>query len=311
MIPNMLWTITSYFNPLQYSNRLRNYRIFRENLASPLAVVELSLNRKFELSKSDAEIVVQISGGDVLWQKERLLNVALGSLPSDCNHVAWVDCDVVFLEPDWVERAGQALEKFCLIQPFRERCNLPRDAPISSGVDVACDSVSKSVGYKIVMGEAQVEDFCRSDAPLTRNSTAGLAWAARRELLETHGLYDACILGSADRAMLCAAMGIFESGANAVGMRGRQIDHYLGWAQPFHRAVNGSVGFIDGRVLHLWHGDLKNRKYAERHEGLSRFAFDPFSDIVLDPSGCWRWNGSKPEMHEYVRAYFESRKEDG
>lgn len=307
----MLWTITSYFNPAAYASRLRNYRVFRANLAPPLAVVELSLNGEFELRKDDAEIVVQIVGGDVLWQKERLLNVALSRLPGDCNHVAWVDCDVIFLNREWAEQADRALDKFCLIQPFRERCNLSREAPFPSGGNGDCDSISESVGYKIAAGEAETDDFGRSDAPLTRRSTAGLAWAARRELLETYGLYDACILGSGDRAILCAAMGIFESGVNAVGMRGRQIDHYLSWAEPFHRAVAGNVGFVDGRVLHLWHGDLKNRRYAQRHEGLSRFAFDPFSDIVLEPSGCWRWNECKPEMHEYVRAYFESRKEDG
>jgi hypothetical protein len=106
-------------------------------------------------------------------------------------------------------------------------------------------------------------------------------------------------------------MGLFDYGVEAVGMRGRQIEHYLSWAEPFHRAIGGRVGFVDGSVLHLWHGDLTNRQYAKRHQGLSRFDFDPFRDIALAPSGCWRWNGRKSEMHEYVRAYFESRKEDG
>ena len=306
----MLWAITSYFNPAGYASRLRNYRVFRAKLRPPLAVVELSLNGKFELGKDDAEIVVQISGADALWQKERLLNVALGSLPDCCNHVAWVDCDVIFLEQDWAERTDRALEEVCLVQPFRERCNLSRGAQISAA-NGGYDSISESVAYKIAMGKADEDDFRRSDAPLTRNSTTGLAWAARRDLLEAHGFYDACILGSGDRAILCAATGIFESGMNAVGMRGRQIEHYLAWAGPFHRAVGGRVGFVNGRVLHLWHGDLGNRKYALRHDGLSRFGFDPFSDLVLDPSGCWRWNGNKSEMHEYVRGYFESRKEDG
>jgi hypothetical protein len=307
----MLWAITSYFNPAGYASRLRNYRIFRANLEVPLAVVELSLNGKFELGKEDAELVVQISCGDVMWQKERLLNIALSCLPDGCNHVAWVDCDVIFMAPDWAERADRALEEFCLVQPFHERCNLSRDALIVSGANDGCVSLSESVAHKITMGEAHADDFCQSDAPLTRNSTAGLAWAARRELLEAHGLYDACILGSGDRAILCAAMGIFESGLNAVGMRGRQIEHYMAWAGPFHRSVGGRVGFVDGRVLHLWHGDLINRKYGQRHKGLERFGFDPFSDIALDSSGCWRWNGSKSEMHEYVKAYFTSRKEDG
>lgn len=307
----MLWAITSYFNPAGYASRLRNYRVFRANLAPPLAVVELSFDGKFELGEDDAEIVVQIAGGDVLWQKERLLNVALSRLPDSCDHVAWVDCDVIFTARDWAERTDRALGELCLIQPFRERCNLSRGAQFSSGTNGGCDSISESVAYKITMGEAHVDDFRQSDAPLARNSTAGLAWAVRRELLEAHGLYDACILGSGDRAILCAAMGMFESGVNAVGMRGRQIEHYLAWAEPFHRAVGGRVGFVDGRILHLWHGDLRGRKYAHRHEGLGRFGFDPFSDIALDPSGCWMWNTSKSGMHEYVRSYFDSRKEDG
>lgn len=308
----MLWTITSYFNPAGFASRLRNYRVFRAHLAPPLAVVELSVNGEFELGEDDAEIVVQIAGGDVLWQKERLLNVALRRLPDDCDRVAWVDCDVVFLNRSWAAYADRALEQFSLIQPFRERCNLTRDARVFSEANGGCDSISESIAYKIAMAEAHLDDFRQSDAPLVRRTTAGLAWVARRDLLEAHGLYDACILGSGDRAILCAAMGIFESGVSAVGMRGRQIEHYLAWAEPFHRAVGGHVGFVDGRVLHLWHGDLRNRSYAKRNEGLTKFEFDPFSDIVLDPSGCWRWkNGSKSEMHEYVRAYFDSRKEDG
>lgn len=307
----MLWAITSFFNPAGYASRLSNYRVFRANLVPPVAVVELSLNGKYELRPDDAEIVVQITGGDIMWQKERLLNVALDHLPEDCDHVAWIDCDVVFLNRGWIEAADRALEKFCLIQPFRERCNLSRGVLDCSAPNGACDSVSESVGYKIVAGEVHADDFRQSEAPLTRKSTAGLAWAARRELLQAHRLYDACILGSGDRAILCAAMGVFDWGVNAVGMRGRQIEHYLNWARPFSCAVDGRVGFVDGRVLHLWHGDLKNRRYAQRHQGLSRFAFDPFTDLALDPSGSWRWNGTKPEMQEYVRAYFESRKEDG
>jgi hypothetical protein len=307
----MLWAITSYFNPVGYASRLRNYRIFRANLAPPLAVVELSLNGRFELRRDDAEIVVQITGGDVLWQKERLLNLTLGCLPEECDKVAWVDCDAIFATPNWAERTDDVLDEFPLVQPFRERRNLSRGAQAPLEISSFFDSISESVAYKIALGEAHADDFRQSEAPLARNSTAGIAWAARRDLLEAHGLYDACILGSGDRAVLCAAMGLFDYGVEAVGMHGRQIEHYLTWAEPFHRAIGGRVGFVDGSVLHLWHGDLSNREYAKRHQGLSRFDFDPFSDITLAPSGCWRWNGSKSEMREYVRAYFESRKEDG
>ena len=92
----MLWEITSFFNPAGYKSRLTNYRLFRARLNVPLAAVELSFTGKFELQDTDAEILIQISGGDVMWQKERLLNIALGVLPTECDIVAWLDCDVIF-----------------------------------------------------------------------------------------------------------------------------------------------------------------------------------------------------------------------
>jgi len=307
----MLWVITSYFNPAGYASRLRNYGIFRANLRYPLATVEMSLNGRFALLKRDAEIVLQITGGDMLWQKERLLNLVLRSLPQECDKVAWVDCDVIFQNKDWAMHTDQAIEEYCLVQPFRERCNLTREARVLAMPMGPFDSTSEAVARKIVMGTALPEDFRQSNAPLSRRTTAGLAWAARRDLITAHGLYDACILGSGDRAILCAAMGWFAYGVEAVGMRGRQIDHYLAWAEPFHKAVRGQVGFVEGLVFHLWHGDFTDRKYAERHEGLSRFDFDPYEDIALAPSGCWRWARGKSELHQYVKEYFESRKEDG
>ena len=91
-----LWTITSYFNPVRYARKLENYRAFRRRLNVPLVAVELFYDSKPELTKSDADILIQISGRDVLWQKERLLSIALRSVPDHCDKVAWLDCDLLF-----------------------------------------------------------------------------------------------------------------------------------------------------------------------------------------------------------------------
>jgi hypothetical protein len=92
-------------------------------------------------------------------------------------------------------------------------------------------------------------------------------------------------------------------------MNARRYEHYLQWARPFFESVSGKVEYIEGRVFHLWHGDLRLRRYAERHSYLE--TFDPFTDIALDGSGCWRWSSDKPDMHRLVREYFRSRSEDG
>jgi hypothetical protein len=94
-------------------------------------------------------------------------------------------------------------------------------------------------------------------------------------------------------------------------MNEKQRRHYVSWGKKFAAAVRGSVGCVEGRVLHLWHGDLGDRQYGERHGGFARYEFDPYTDIALAEGGCWSWSSDKPEMHEYVRAYFASRLEDG
>ena len=305
-----LWAITCYFNPIGYRRRLENYRTFRQRLKVPLVAVELSFDKKFQLASADADILVQLHGSAVLWQKERLLNVALKSLPQVCDKVAWLDCDIVFESDDWAERASRALDEFVLVHLFRERNELPRDFTVDSADFWKADRKSQSLVYHLASGETTAEE-ASTPGGLLRGSTAGLAWASRKDTLVEHGLYDACIVGGGDRAILFAGLGMFDLLAQAREMNGRRTQHYLAWARPYFSKVKRRVGYIPGRVFHLWHGDLNDRRHQERHRLFAQFEFDPFIDIVVDPNGCWRWNSEKSEMHAFVKHFFESRKEDG
>jgi len=306
----MLWAITSYFNPAGYSARLANYRTFRAHLPVPLIAVEASFDGRFELDSDDADILVQRRARDALWQKERLLNLALGFLPPECSQVAWLDCDVVFAVDDWPERTCAALGTHSLVQLFSERYDLDREAITNPAMWANTNPVVPAVATKIVNGRISPEDLSNPYLTVTGKSTAGLAWAARREPLEEHGLYDACILGGGSRAILCAALGEFDH-LSTIRMTPRHAQHYLTWAPKFADAMGGRIGYIDGRILHLWHGDLRDRKYGERIERLKQYRFDPSTDLALDPEGCWRWATEKPDLHRYVRSYFHSRREDG
>jgi hypothetical protein len=306
-----LWGITCYFNSVGYRRRLENYRVFRKRLTIPLVTVELSFDGAFQLGKEDADILVQIHGADVMWQKERLLNIALERVPENCDKIAWLDCDIVFGSEDWAEQANRALDASVVVHLFHERHDLPRNASADDLHHWNAPPTSYSVVSKIAAGEASPEDLFSANAPLERGSTAGLAWAGRRQVLAKHGLYDACILGSGDRAILCAALGKLDYGARATLMNDRWRQHYLAWARPYSESVMGRVGSIGGRLFHLWHGDIADRQYGRRHSRLRAFDFDPRHDITLDCSGCWRWNSNKKALHAFVRRYFESRNEDG
>lgn len=305
-----LWAITCYFNPVGYRRRLENYRSFRRRLNVPLVTVELSFDEKFQLAAGDADVLVQLHSPSILWQKERLLNVALKSLPHCCDKVAWLDCDILFENDDWVRRASRALDEFALVHLFQERNELPIDFKLDSPDFCKASRKSQSLVYHLASGETTVEE-ASTPGGLLRGSTAGLAWASRKDTLNEHGLYDACIVGGGDRAILFAALGLFDHLAQAREMNQRRTQHYLAWARPYFSKVKHRVGYIPGRVFHLWHGDLNNRRHQERHRLFGRFEFDPFVDIVVDRNGCWCWNSDKPEMHAFVRQYFESRKEDG
>jgi hypothetical protein len=76
-----IWAITAYFNPRKFQARLRNYRTFRCQLCIPLLTVEWSQDGDFQLGANEADQMVRVRGGDLMWQKERLLAIAATICP--------------------------------------------------------------------------------------------------------------------------------------------------------------------------------------------------------------------------------------
>ena len=139
----------------------------------------------------------------------------------------------------------------------------------------------------------------------------GLAWATRSDLLRRHGFYDACVMGSGNRALYSAMYGQFGDAMIYVQTKPRWREHYLAWARPYYDDVDGQVACVPGCVYHLWHGGIKRRRYAERHQDFEPSGFDPASDLFVDNAGCFRWRSDNPPMHRFVESYFASRREDG
>ena len=308
MNPDDLWAITCYFNPAWYTNRYSNYKVFQERLGVPLLSTELVYGGVPQLGERDADRLIQLTGKDVLWQKERLLNVALDALPPSCRFVVWIDCDVVFENPDWALETREVLKRTRLVQPHGRVFDLRPGT--------ALDDIDR--GAVLWERESMARKYCRgaidvgaTSASMLREYSPGHAWAARRDLLDRVGFYDPMILGSGDFIMAMAAIGRYRDIEAPYQMNQRQAEHYLAWAVRYHEEIEGNLGVVEGTLLHLWHGDLVDRGYDVRYQGLKAYDFDPFSDVAVDENGCWRWNSDKPELHEYVRQYFARRREDG
>lgn len=303
-----LWVVTAYYNPCGYGTRFRNYQIFAETLRRsgvPLLTVECAFgDQPFTLEKSPN--VVQVRSSSVIWQKERLLNLATSWLPSSCRYVAWLDCDLLFENKEWAVETAALLDEVPLVQVF-ETCNR-----LSEG------NFSTTKGRSVRRSFASVTPKDPSVLKLSHFEThghTGYGWAARRSLLDRHGLYEFAIIGSGDHFMAHAAFGD-EGGKCLELMSGEvwnQIKHFLDWAEPFADSVAGRVRATSGEVVHLWHGDLENRRYFERSRDLIRLGFNPYTDLVASPGKPLEWNPSmnKPELVTMFEKYFSSRQEDG
>lgn len=62
--------------------------------------------------------VIHVRAKDILWQKERLLNLALAHLPAVARKVAWLDADLLFEDPSWACETSRRLDTFPVVQPF-------------------------------------------------------------------------------------------------------------------------------------------------------------------------------------------------
>lgn len=304
----MLRAITCYYNPANYVSRRVNFEIFAEKLEQsnvPLTIVECIFpGQEFSLDNEKYD-VIRLRSNDVLWQKERLLNVALKRLPKNTTGVIWPDADVLFDNPNWVNDLERQLEITPVIQPFE------RVVRLNPGFvnDSESDSVEESYngfGYNT----STYADALTKGTFLAHGHT-GFVWAARYDFLRRFGFYDYAIAGAGDDLMAHAFTGTYESPCvKKLLPNATQWKHYRDWAEKVAE-VSNKVGYISGKLFHLYHGTVANRKYVQRHEDVSNLGYNPYTDLKVNTNGCWEWTNSAPrQLKEYFNEYFSERKED-
>ena len=319
-----IWVVTAYYNPAGYITRIQNYHVFRRHLDAPLLVIELAEPGQHQLAPSDADVLVSVSGNDRIWQKERLLNIAISALPEEAEYVAWVDCDVVFGNPDWATEAQSILRAGkSFVQLFETATHLPLQLSPTLVSPATCRSAKPLFSERSFASSVLSRNYLSADirsnraemengllAPGVIPVAHGIGWAGHRDMLQEIGLYDACIIGGGDKAMALAFIGYAGMLSTTRPMTDPHIQHYLTWAEQLNGSKTDQVGFVPGTVFHLWHGRFERRGYRKRHELLKQLTFDPYDDLELADNGTWRWAQDTAALQSTVGAYFFSRLED-
>lgn len=286
-----LAVLTTFFNPNNYINIKYNYLKFSEKIKekADLFPIELSFNDEFFIQD---ENVIQIYGTEdnILWQKERLLNIALENLPEEYTNVAWIDCDVLFENENWVDEINEKLNDYKVLQLYENAKRLNDNG----GIDRVSEGIVKRISKTDIVEE-------------NLYGIPGFAWAIRREVIDEIKFLDTQIIGGGDALMFFSFFGMSNT-IHHKKMNKEWHDVYMDWFSRAYFMVDESVNYITGDIIHLYHGKMTNRNYDKRYQILSHNNFNPKNDLLLDESGLWKLNDKI--IVEKMSKYFESRDED-
>jgi hypothetical protein len=276
---NKLAVVTSFFNPCKYDNMISNYVKFSNHIKkyADLFPIELSFDNNFLIND---EHVIKIEGtkNNIVWQKECLLNIAISKLPKKYTDIAWIDCDIIFENDDWVQQLHSALDQYKIVQLFKN-------------------------AYKLDLNNNKIP--CASLLSSFPDGEAGFAWAARREVIEEIQLLDNQIFGGADYIMASAFLN--------KPLMIKDIKTYVNnettieWIKKTTKIIDRSVGYIDSTVTHLYHGNEQNRSYTRQEYRKKLIESINISQDIQKHNNIWTIS----EKHiEPIYNYFMSRQED-
>ena len=308
-LPGTFWGITCIFNPQGYKNKVENYKIFRKvskKQGLNLITVECAFgDNPFSLKKEDADILIQVRSNSILWQKERLLNIGFNNLPEDCDKIAWIDADIIFLNDNWVKETSDLLEKYVVVKPnkFAVRISKKDSDKIKENI-----TEGKSIDIGKINKYSKEFSFIKNDLGLIVNSC--FSWASRKEVFNNIGFYDKMIVGGGDGVMSASFCGHLNDFSDFNLLNSKLKIDFLKWDKDVFSRVKNSVYLINGEIIHLYHGSILNRLSKSRYYGLVKYDFDPNNDIKLNSDNCFEWSSSKKGLHSYLKNYFNFRNEN-
>lgn len=290
-----MFAVCAYFNPQNSKTLQKNYKKFRRSIRIPIITVEVAYNSQpFFISDS---IKIRANETHILWQKERLLNIAIEKVPKSCDKIVWLDTDIIFENQHWVKQTSAKLDSYPVVQPFDTVYEIP-------DINSTLNAISYGKFRHIENDDKQLQYY--KDKNINTWPSIGMAWAFRKEAIP-NGLFDVDVVGCGDVLQLLAWTGKW-SHQHIKQMNPLYRKFFLNWAWNTYEAVQDRIGFTDGKIRHLFHGKQESRKYQERKKYL--YNFDPNKDIYLDANNLYKWNTNNSTLHQYLIDYFLQRRED-
>lgn len=300
-----LYVVTVVFNSQRYRSRWKLWADFSKMIKDAggiLYTTEVAFgDRDFALRDLCKENYTQLRVRDELWYKENAINISVTKLPVDWKYAAWIDADVIFSRPDFINETLHKLQHHKIVQMWSQSVDLSPQHEIMRTFRSYAYCFNNGVPRK---GLDQGNDYYAGEY-----WHSGYAWATRRDAFDAlGGLVDFSILGGADLWMANMLFGQEFKYPKSLGYNG--IKKLQIWKNRADKYIKQNVGYVEGLICHHWHGKKVDRKYQDRGTILTDAHFDPDIDLIRDAQGLWQLNPDNIKLREGIRHYLKGRNED-
>ena len=304
--------ISCFFNSENSPYRLKAFNTFYDSIKHlNHRIIECIIgDAKSQLP--DSKYIKKIHTESLLWHKEALLNKLVTELPSKFKYVFWVDADVLFTNLNWMVEGVEQLKTCQILQPFKYCVHLEKDQ-LKPAFKLPYNAIYPNQENSMVW-----RSFCSnlfifldivSEENYNNHGHVGFAWGARRELLEKVPLYDRALIGGADHII---AHALVDSELHPCIKKAfidkDMIAEIAQWTTKFNIAVGGrnNVGYVNGDLHHIWHGDINKRDYLNR---IKKFSSINKNITYKDKHGLYISRNKKDQ--QFTKQYFQSREVSG
>jgi len=292
--------LIAFYNPARYKRILKNalyvISVLKEKNI-PFFVAECVFH-KYKSQIPNATLVLQ--SDSYMFYKEQLLNKLVPHVPKKYTKLIFLDADIIFDAPDWIDTTSAALDKFDIMQPFSESCWLTPD-------NTRIRSKKSSYAFAIVTKKDITNKTIHDYHP-------GFAWAMKRDIfLKIGGFFEKSIIGGGDVAFVLNLFPFHvtdELFFNAIhsGFGKYIIDAWRQYNDAFKK-VNPTLGYLTNKALHLFHGVKENRQYVSRYRSIGTAIKGTWEDeVTTNSDGLFEFK--RPEMNSILLSYFKGRNED-
>jgi hypothetical protein len=304
---NNLHVILVHFNPRRLKVRTRLFKETAERLAKDGAIVwrvECAFDdRPYEVTNWWHPHHIRVRTNEELWNKEALINIGANTIfkkHPNAKYLAWIDADIQFVRTNWVNETVEQLKHHKVVQLFSNAIDL----------NPKYDFMGRAHGFAKLWIEGQKPgDFEKNKNKYPSHMHPGYGWAYRSSVWqEIGGMLTVGILGSGDSHMAASLVGLPLQSVWE-GLHPNYAKAIQEWADKADSVVQKDIGYVDGLILHHFHGYKEHRGYKTRVDILRKYLYDPEADLHFDKNGLPYLSPIRRTLKSKIREYMGSRKE--